>query len=574
MLLLDIGLIERISWLDLRVLDDKWCDVKPLAIRCALVSIGTAHSIDRFTLQQQQELMQTLEEQKEFYIYVHKSDTLALDIFLYYKSSDYFHCVNEIFPSESSLSIASSTDESDEFSKSQSIPKKSLISTPLKDEPVQSKVGKNASNEMVPIQRIDESPLKVRKERKNQNEMRENDNNNCSKAAKDEESDDGKDENSNDNKENSESDSPTPLADKLLSKPINVVIRYIDGIDCICICFDNYLHAFNLLRFDVQTWVQSLPPSQEQSWKVGDVCLVYDAFDGISEYLRCKIVSFNGPDVCRVYLRDVGKIIEVPTKNLKPSNAEFRNVRDFIWKIKLTGVKLHKGVDIEAVNGKLYQAVNSFDAMAISMLNSGSYDVCTGILWGIRRGRQALLPERFEYVNINCELEKWGMAKTYKSFDALNEFVNDTMKIKPKFEGNVMSETEVAKFQITENFTDVKSWLPSQPNERNEFVAFPMHVGQQLVFYVLEAHRKTMADEIKRILEQQYRAKNLEKVDPIEWKKNDACFARFDDDRKFYRATITNINFAKNDCRVRILNYIIKISMEFYLIFFFLDPIC
>lgn len=195
-------------------------------------------------------------------------------------------------------------------------------------------------------------------------------------------------------------------------------IRNIDNVNSIYICFGKYIDAFNLLQSDIQ----SLFPLQQQPWVLGDDCLVILSLDGTNEYVRCKILNFHVENLCYVYLRDIGKIIEVATNNLKPSNEKFRNLRDFVWKISLTGIDCN-GHHFQTVNDKIYAAANSFDAMAVSLVENKtrSKDAYAAILWSIRKSES----QRLEYININAELGRWNM--TNISLEELNKFVNSSM---------------------------------------------------------------------------------------------------------------------------------------------------
>lgn len=53
--LLDVGLNKHTAWMDLHLLDEKWCHQKPFANCCALISVASANPIDHVTWHQQQQ---------------------------------------------------------------------------------------------------------------------------------------------------------------------------------------------------------------------------------------------------------------------------------------------------------------------------------------------------------------------------------------------------------------------------------------------------------------------------------------------------------------------------------------
>lgn len=86
------------------MLDEKWCHQKPFAIRCSLIDVQLTYPIDSWSPQQQQQFIQTLQMHDTFYISVNRLCSIASEVFLYYVRDDLFHCVNEMFPSDSSSS--------------------------------------------------------------------------------------------------------------------------------------------------------------------------------------------------------------------------------------------------------------------------------------------------------------------------------------------------------------------------------------------------------------------------------------------------------------------------------------
>lgn len=526
-LLIDIGMKERVKWDDLRLLNDKWFQTKPFAIRCSLVSMISANSIDRVTMLKQQEFTRILQAKTDFYVVCNRPDVVSSDIFLYYKFENQFRCVNAIFPSDT-MSDNSSIDETE-------------MSTKIGHRTPSS--GEHFSLKDSLIQRSEENQLQIKEMEHENNEPKNHIDQNGNHTN-----------NKNVNEQEQEPRNPAPSIDKLVSKPEPIIVKHIDGIDGIYICFKKYLTGVKRLRFQVQNCVQQTPDTYQRSWKVGEYCLVFDLFDGISEWLRGRIVSIIDSETYEIYLRDDGKTIESSAYNLKPIDEELKKVRDFTWKMKLSYIQMEKSCPKNTFNELLCDIISGYDEIAISALRKSNGI----ILWGIKRLVGALLPERYEYVNINEELVKHNVATTAVEFGDINDAINNLVnKEIIELDDSDDDQTDQNQYKVTDRKNEAKRWLPSQPIAKREFVVFPQYFTQQKMYVsVLEASRKTTAEEIRQILIKKGKAKELEKRDSVEWKKDDACFAPFGNERHYYRATLRRVNFAKNTCVVCIIQSI------------------
>lgn len=534
--LIDIGMKERVKWNDLRMLDGKWFQTKPLAIRCTLVSIMSAHSIDRVTMLQQQEFSRILQAKTDFYVFCNRSDVVSSDIFLYYKLENQFRCVNEIFPSDT-LTDDSSIDETE---MSMRIGNRTP-STGEHFSPKDPSIERSGNEFQMTKMELENSGVENETPT---NHIDQNGNHKINKHVEEHE-------------QEHELRNPTPPLDKLVSKPEPVIVKHIDGIDGIYICFKQYLPGVKRLRFQIQNCVHLQPDISPRSWKIGDYCLVFDSFDGISEWLRGLIVKIIDSKTYEIYLRDDGKTIESSVYNLKAISEDLKKVRDFTWKMKLSYIQMEKNCPSEKINDLLGDIVAGCDDIAISALRENN----AIILWGIKRLSGALLPERYDYININEELVKQKVATTRVDFNDINNAVNNLVN-KKSIELDDSDDDRV----VTNRKKDVKRWLTSQPILKREFVAFPQYFTQQKMYLsVLEANRKTIAEEIYKVLNKKGQAAELEKRDSLEWKTEDACFAPFGGDRNYYRATVRRVNFAKNSCVVCILLGHIKNVFKFSL---------
>lgn len=594
--LLDIGINEHINWIDLRLLDEKWCRQKPFAIRCSLVCIASANPIDRFTAQQHQQFLHALQMYTDFYVLANRPGTISNDIFLYYQlDNNRFDCVNAIFPSGLSSTDDDDDDDDDQIEttlEGKSVPQlttkrsnSSMTCAGIDRARIAGRTFdyinecsaqqlKSKSNEM---SMADENAMKTDHTNNNNNDIEMKDSNGCGEVAP--------------------SPQPlqavvspvamsNPLDQQRLSRPETVVIRHIDETGAVYVNFMKYKSALEKLRFEIQKHVKNAIECNSGNdgfaWKVGDYCLVSGRFEGIREWLRGKItyiatakVDDDNGHFCHVYLRDVGKTIETQLhklKAIKDESAEnsVQSVRDFTFKSQLAFIVIQQN-DC-SIAKSLKQILRAYDEIAISVLHSD--EQLEIILWGIQRNTCALLPEKVELTNVNAELVKRGYASTQISFDRINNLISDLINITPidahdydsdHFQSNLMLQHN---YRVTEQQMDVDHWLPSEPIYQLEFAAFPMYVSQKCLLSVLEANRKNIADEMKKILERKYLANELERREALDWKKNDPCFVRFTADGRFYRGSVRRVNFAKNSCMVS--KFFRRIYIWIFLLFFLL----
>lgn len=581
-LLFDIGIIERINWHDLRIINEKFANIKPMAVRCSLINIITAQPLERFSIQHHQRFHQILKEQNDFYIFVNRANFMSSDIYLYYKSeNNEFHCVNNIFPAQTISDDSSFEDDatSEAFAANTSSSANSRLKSKSKVElePVQH------AECVIDLNRMERGSLEA--ERGSLETKRSS----FEIASGSFES-----EQSNESPPQPPPQKPLSIVSPpetveqrpeslgqlidtcKISRAWNVKIKQVIDIDEIYVCFSKYEDALNRLRFDVQSYVEAEEPTAKDAWEIGDYCLAVDPAEGSGEWLRGKIVNKPTSDSCMVYLRDIGKTIKCKGSDLKEINRELQIVRDCAWKMKLASVKRVQHITASMMQDLINDKIETFEEIAMSIISDDNGNDKGIILWGIKKIFNALLPEKIEYVNINQSLVDLGVARASASFHGITSMINPAhdhyVDEKPHsidddrdiiehmhFSSCNQHTLPLLKMQKYEMVTDkrgeVKSWLPAERIAENQFVAFPMYVSQRLIIYALEESRKTVSDEIKEILEKMYRNKQLERKDSILWKKEDACFALYDLDNRFYRATIRRVNFAKNTCVVSICHF-------------------
>lgn len=544
--LVDVGLNEHIAWMDLRLLDEKWCHQRPFANRCALIRLTSACPIDRVTRLQQQQFKKTLQAHENFHIFVNRPGTISSDIFLYYKLNDEFRCVNTIFPSG-----FSSTDDDD-------------------DGDMEEKIGAKMPSQLHASGDGGAGDALIRHTGSTFNVLNEQSSNHfplapteISKSASNVRTMPDIELN-----ETSQHDAPKLLEHQRLSKPETVLIRHIDEIGSIYVCFQRYNRILNMLRFKISEQIKETAEcdgntknNEDVVWNVGDYCLVKGRFDGFTEWLRAKVthmsMASDSETLARVYLRDVGKSVGIGLHELKPiqndRNDCIRTVRDFTWKTRLALIEIghREGSPIAKI---LTSVLNDYDEIAMSVLDS-SGDQFNGILWGIKRNTRVLLPERIQLFNINEELVKQGHAVTDTSpstFECINKCIAESMNIIAEAPTSccAFGDNLTANYVVDDRQMDVDQWLRSEPIYQCEFPAFPMHVTHKLVLSVLEANRKAVADQIKTICEKKFKSNELVRRDAVDWKKDDPCFVRFKCDGRFYRGSVRRVNFGKGFCVV------------------------
>lgn len=568
--LLDIGINEHINWMDLRMLDEKWCHQQPFATRCSLVCMTSASPIEHSTPLQKQEYAQILQTHEKFHIFVNRSGTISSDIFLYYELDNVFCCVNAIFPSGSL-----STDDDVEVEETIGVKTKNRSRSTMKNRSGSGSV--RGAGGGVPTIRAAGSTFVMNERSAKQ-----------FKPSVTTDTSMGDERTMNEIESNDPSLSKPvekPVDDQQrLSKPETAFVRHIDETGTIYVCFEKYKHVLDTIHFDISSLMrQSSEYSSvkkhadgEQSdaimdWKVGDNCLVHGKFDDFTQWLRGRITYIStsppvkhgdGP-LSHVHLRDVGRTIEIPLNKLKAiADDKIHGVRDLTWQTRLALIKIRQH---QCPIAKILKRMsNGFDEIAVSIYGDAQGDQLDIILWGIKRDTHALLPERIEYVNINEELVKNGHAEPeVPSFENINnciaELTNARVNVQPtnsdsdQFQPNGAATALPAKYMVTDQRMDVDDWLPFEPIERCDFAAFPMHVKEKcvpLVLSILDANRKDVADQIRDMLYKHNEAKALVRCDALDWKKGDACFARFPADGQFYRGSVRRVNFAKNFCMV------------------------
>lgn len=586
--LFDIGRTERVSWSDFRVLIARYVDQRPFAIRCGLINSKSANPIDRFSLKNQQELLDILQKNHDFYIFVNRPCPLISDIFLYYKIKDQFHCVNDIFPKES-LSDSSSEGTADNHKelKSNNTSKSSLSIQEINGakqldasgesaesiEPITSNKSSQLPKEIRALAKSEESTKMSRLGVTTNSDDRLLENNpvemNTAKCPENASKSSEKLNPSAVSKSSIEpksSEEPTPSEEPInISTPQRVVVRYFESIDAVYICFEKHLKTQKYLHFDVQQFARgaiNLDPKENNNnyridWDVNSYCLARSAIYGSKEWFRGRIVSIHGEN-CMVFLRDVGATIENKLSELKPISKKLNAIRNLIWKTKLAKVSMNNECKID-VKKFFDTMMESYTDMAISVFDIQSEEWMI-ILWGIKMIYHAMLPERLEYVNINHEFVKAGIVTSSVSLEAITNKINsqesecddDHIKlgafIQERIQEQYTANNSYEYRQVTEKIMEVTDWLPSERVTKKRFAAVPKYVNQKCVIFLLEDSRRMTAEAIEKTLEKHRKANSLVKKE--QWKVGEPCFARFADG-KFYRATIRRLNLLRNTCVVR-----------------------
>lgn len=559
-LLIDIGIIERVAWIDLRMIDERHVTHKPFAVRCSLVNVKTARPIDRYTIQQHQQFLQILQNLPDFYIFVNRSNSMSSDIFLYNKMENEFHCVNNLFQSIDTVSSDnSSAGETTTNSNTVSI-SNTKSSTQSEERKFSISVVEMKNVELSPSDKNSIQMVGMSSIHSNGDLPQPSNEIECFEELKAEPP------------QNLEPSPQIPMEQESkilkkwsetceISKMWGASVRHIASLQEIYICFEKYVNIYKNLHFQLQTYTSK---TTKQSWTFDDHCLVVDPDDTSGAWLRGKITTMASKDSCIVYLRDIGKSIECKFSKLRTISHVLKIVRDFTWKHRLAFIDTIDANELPSDPAQMLRnIIDSYEEIAFSGVQerNGNNNEKGIILWGIKKTISPYGPDKNDYININEELVKLGIATTNISFDGIlsvinppEEHIDDELIQLMRAEvdehlrklNGIPQQNEAL---VSDKRTEVKAWLPSQKYPKKNVVVFPMYVSQRCTIYVQEATHQTMADEIEKIIKKMYRGKQLEKRDPIEWKKEDPCFARFDENN-FYRATLRRVNYAKDSCVV------------------------
>lgn len=563
--LLDIGTNERVKWKDLRALTETYLHQKPFAIRCELVNSTTANPINRFSLTNQNEFIDILQKNKEFYIYVNRSGPLMTDIFLYYKSADKFHCVNDIFPRESFSDSSSEENTPNSNEKSPSSPstanKSTVASTELAMKLKESSESSKSTDSIDLIHSGDSNlacnanqPLTKSPIISTNHAMQEN---SIEHMAHELEMQMGAVGGSPEQVVSKPAEKPNKFN---ITAPERVVLKQFDGIDAVYICFEKHLNTLKDLHFDVQEFAQqeqysNQPTNDQMKWNVDSYCLVRTAVDTSREWFRGKVLSIDGEE-CTVFLRDVGKRIKSQMSELKPISIKLNEIRNLTWKWKLAMISMKTDGTAE-LKRAFRRMTKQYREMAISVLDANVSENQI-ILWGIEKIYDPMLPERIVYVNINEKLVESGhvtslgplanITNKINSREPNNNDERDAIQEMIRADGHIAINPQQYR-QVTDEIMEINKWLPSERIAKKKFAAIPTYVSQRCIISVLGDNRNATAEQIQRILDNKQKAKLLEKRDALEWKKGDACFAPFVD-QKFYRASVRRLNLKKSTCVV------------------------
>lgn len=359
---------------------------------------------------------------------------------------------------------------------------------------------------------------------------------------------------------NSKSDAPAPnaTATHIQSNKTIVKIENIEAINRIYVSTTMTAEHYQQVHEDVQQFAHVAEMSNTmcsedgQLWKENDYCLVqYERSKNRKEWFRGKIVDVKDDTVCLVYLRDVGKTIEVETSKLKKITPDLQKVRDAAFKCNLSSVELNDLYSGESVKDKLLELLQQYDSTAISIYGyqkeKGAFSI---ILWAANVVVQALSPPQYNWTNINQELVNLSYLTAIEPFsvdvdgedNAICEYVYEEQN------------TDISLGQkVTDERNYVEDWLPSVPIEQSDFYGTPTYITRSCVIFILKHERKAVAEKMEQILEMKRVAGELKARD--KWKVGFPCFVPFNDGR-YYRGKILELWPEKGLCAVSLINSI------------------
>lgn len=455
--LLDIGLIARVKWSNLRMLDENTFQTKPFAVRCSLLDHFNKR-IEHITFIQLTQFREIIEMQRKFYMFVAQVDTKSAAIYLYYKVNKTFKCLNKIFM-------------------------------------------ENASTEDTT------SSIVVATESK-------------------------------------------PMSDRE-----RIILSHFESIDSIYICMVKHQNAMDHLHEMMRQMADSTDDLLSIDWKIDDHCIVEQTFDARKQWFRGRIVSLDGNDECRIFLRDVGRQIDAKLSALRPIDANCQNIQNFALKCRLSSIYMNENTSAELVKGSLLDLINAYDELAASAYGTQK----EVILWGVNRfNDDPYLPTRFEYANINKTLVRLGLVTSTSSFKDISnvyaerdkqkliEINRNRKQLEKDFDlideqiANGKLFVEPTIYTITTDIMDVRYWLPSEKIEKIQFIAYPMYVNEKCEIFLMDDYRKGIADRMCEILHKRFKKKALKAIEPLQLRKNAPCFAPYNG--RFHRAVIRKVS--------------------------------
>lgn len=322
-----------------------------------------------------------------------------------------------------------------------------------------------------------------------------------------------------------------------------------------------------------------------RQWKQDDRCLVHvRRAHNIKMWYRGIVVKLVSGNELQVFLRDIGDVVTVHPHNLTNIDEKYLRMRDSVLKCHLDGVNnwLNSSMSI------LQSLVDTSCYASFAPQMNGSVPIT---LW--RPTAQTSCGQIVEWMNINRWLvsatvievteiyirntrEKFQMDEYTRNEDndlqypEHLDFLNilddddliDPIESKDGYddydeEGDNFRMSEPVFYELNEwTEGEVEHWLPSVPINYWTFMGTPVFIDNNCVLYVHDAYRSYLANHlsaaIQRIID------NDDNVfDPfaVHWTVGQTCFAKYDGDGKFHRATIRGINHTKCICLVKFIDY-------------------
>lgn len=354
--------------------------------------------------------------------------------------------------------------------------------------------------------------------------------------------------------------------DTLYSEKEKVCLMHIESLDEFYVCLKKTEKDLHKFQTGIQNWVYNSCKDNNDctmhlKWSPNDNCLVEKKF-----WFRGIIIDCISNRTFTVFLRDVGETIIVDITKLKPIDPKLCNVRNNIIKCKLVGIKPCVG-KLQA-NEAFSNCAKSFDQIAISIHGKPEKSIISVILWGINVCSHALTRDRAEWSNINLMLVDSSVTEKDENFAAIDigikeindtNFLNDleysldilNIEIENDFYEYECAENENNQmYDVNMNLCKVIDWLPSEPIYQNEITCTVTYVSNKCVIYALDMYRKSIANKMETIINRKIAKSESILLDASEWKKGQPCFARFQNDKLYYRATISRVYLSQGYCVV------------------------
>lgn len=326
----------------------------------------------------------------------------------------------------------------------------------------------------------------------------------------------------------------------------------------------------------------------KSNWKERDRCFVKQKTQGKqNHWYRGAVVKVNG-DECLVFLRDIGKTVEV---NSPEGLIEDKMTADYPSKAKRCHLAFvaPSGMNTWSLTAKdkFIEYCKRFDELQMSVPVLNSYSSSTPVvLWSIEKKQySALEPCKTVIRNINIDLIFHGVARsTVSDFDQIQYHeCKDFQQNENSYSliGDVLTDhtrLNSNKNSLDELFGPIQ-WKKAEPFFATQFEAVPSNIDQNMIIYALTRQQKQMIKKMSDELSKWHRDQD---IIPLidDWEEQEPCIAIYKERQNgngstdeffntYHRAQIIMVNSSQKMCKVMYINAINYIGIQIFSFIFF-----